>query len=814
MCNCNEILRNYFYKLKIKYQVFIGVITIILINLLLITFTITLNVFLLSNSAYKDIVNNLDNMEFDELVYYSIAAENGNMHLNEFMRTYIAVVGDFKRLLGARKNTFGVINSNLIDASLPNFMVHYDDYNPSTSDISKTMVYFSPSMTKAQLTSDSGVQQEIKLVKSVSPILVSSQNIKIFNYMYEEQETNPNYFNKIVIVNYKRNTIFVYPGNATEINQNIDLNDVKTYIQTKYILMRQMVEGTVKIRPNSNFNFTTVKSALFLPLFAESDIFQDFFISGKYDFKIMTCFNVYDNVDSVTLENYLDKIDETVFIFSKESPSFAVYDALLAGVSGTYILAADYLYPYKLITDYQCQKLLYQRNYNMIEASIPINDLSNCFNNTRPNGDVDLNDITTYMSEKEQIFYLNNLFNNLISFPVSNSTKFIINQKEEDTFNTPLLSYNIANETLVSIDSLSFKLLKSYSPFSSYNMFQYYYPITNIKLTFVLRDEQLFSNDKRYVFMKSIGNFIISFAGSLIICYVILGFIICHLIKSMNLIDKPLNLINDAVQSISEKDKFVEAKSSLEKYIYDTNNDEVIDEFVELITIILDMIEGNMNLRQEMTQTGLCKLKMEEEKINREFEMIKLNNLYLLEDIILEQAEKKNIFNDILKINLDKEIFEDEKVRVCSIFMGIFERHRKNTKRSRANKYDLSKSLKLNENGIYLKFPKFPFKQRIGNKEERKLRSLNKRMLNNKPDDEEILKTDEDCFSTSTDNEDEEINVFNFEEKQKSKIKKMFRIKDEYIIGKLRRPENILFKAYSNLKHHVRNAFVTNFNNE
>jgi hypothetical protein len=203
------------------------------------------------------------------------------------------------------------------------------------------------------------------------------------------------------------------------------------------------------------------------------------------------------------------------------------------------------------------------------------------------------------------------------------------------------------------------------------------------------------------------------------------------------------------------------------------------------------MIEGNINLKQEITSNELYKIKIEHENLNREFELVKVNNIIIHEEIINEQVEKKNYLNDILKINLDKEIMKDAKVRNCDTFIKLIEKQKRMTKRSQFNTFNVINPSDHKEFNIYT-FMKLDLDSDKKNDIRRSsiIRSTVKseRQLINSSSS-----SDEDDLAEC----DEDFDYFaNIEEKLNEKIKKVMVIKNDYILGKLRNKQNPLFNAY------------------
>lgn len=804
MCNFNEILSTSFYKLKIKHQVFLGIISIILINLLLITAIISLNVFMLSNSAYKDVINTLDNQEFDELAYFTMASEYANMHMSGLIGSYGSLLARMK-INFELKGNLGLLDSTFAELHYPNFILHIDEYNFKLGNnliLQKEdkILYYSPSRSYENLKSDPSFQNQIKIMKSLIPVIKFSFYINLFNqkvsFIGKPYDT---IINSMILVNYQHDVLFYFPGNKANINKNIDLNDLKAYVKKKNLEKAKTIElfsGIGANPPKSISN--TVKYLSSIPLYLEDDIYPSFYSSdNNFNLKTLSSLNLYINSNrslNISLDNYLDVFDHSIFLLSEKSSDDLIFDFLSYQIPAMNVFKVDYLYPYKLYNSFQCDYLVFSRNYSQLEKKTK--KFSECFSNDHRDQD------TFYASDLDDVFQNLNLFND------NNKNKSITNSSQEnfsyqpdiDVFKSKISAHSSTINRRVVINGMNYKIRKTNSPLSSYSFFKFMYPISYNYITIALKNEGLLDNHKRYLFTKSVGNFIFSFFGSIIICYVIIIFITFYLVKVMALIDKPLHIINNAVQTISEKDLFNEAKSELEKYIYDTSNDKVIDEFVDLITIILDMFEGNMNLKQETTLIDDIRLKMDEDNLYKDFELVKRNNLIILEERITELVEKKNYFNDILKINIEKDIITDEKVRSSKSFMRVYEKYARDFNKSELNKLKLN-GVEIYEDRMKLKFGQIPY-----NKKTQKVSSIQRITILN-------TKLENAQYSSDYDSQEEE-NVFEIEEIIKKKVKKLYTVRDSFMLGKLRKTENSLFYAYEKMKNMAFNehAYKKDFN--
>jgi hypothetical protein len=814
MCNFNFSLKQLYYSLAIKHQVFVGILGIVLVNLIAVTLVITLIVFLLSISAYKDIIGILENQEFDQMSYFGIATEYANIYYSDFFKIYSTELANFRYSLGKLGN-LGILNSEFVSKKFPNFLVHSDVMKVEDSNNINRMTYFSKKYTMEELKEDKDFNKE--LVKINSMVLMIALSQKFYGFSNIEGITKFPLYEKILMLDYEKQVIFSYPDNSLIVNNNLDTKDVLEYVQTQYIHNHQFINYMQKNLNASYFqiNQNFKDSIRYLPLFQEKDIYENFFESEKYSaqdvpIKSLSFSNIYKNRLNIREDNYLDNIYSNVFVLSTKSISDLIYDNL-ASQTGSYdILITDYSYPYNIYTVFQCQKFLYTgNNFNITEIK-EFRTLKDCFKGKSDITPIDISS-NTKNSDFEKFADIYNLFRETEEFPISKQTNTLLNSIEDKRLIDHLSMKTRSLSLRMLIHNKRYKIRKSYLPLTSYKFFKYFYPITNIKLSFIMKNEGNFINTKNDLFMHSTGNFLLSFVGSLIICYLIIGLVIYFLIKVMAFIDKPLNIIDDALKTISDVDKFNKAKIDLENYIYDQNYNTVIDEFVELITIILDMIEGNMNLKHELTHNEQLKIKMDKEEVNKEIAMVKMNNIIVLENVILEKLENDNFFYEILKISLENEILLDKNVKNCEGFVSLVKSHINKAKKSKLEKLKIS-NLVYYEDFEPFVIPTFKF-NKIFHKEAKMILTKKSTVIDGninlqnagnliKKSSKKILDEIVSSSHSSDDTENEDCNkdckfdpVY-----QKKMIKKMMNIKDNYFLSKLKNPKNPLFLAYTKMK--------------
>jgi len=115
----------------------------------------------------------------------------------------------------------------------------------------------------------------------------------------------------------------------------------------------------------------------------------------------------------------------------------------------------------------------------------------------------------------------------------------------------------------------------------------------------------------------------------------------------MSVINDPLVLIENTIQKLSDPKDFYIAKNLLEAHLEKEEN-KMIDEINDLISIILDVIEGNIiNKQKEKDDNGNADIN------NNTQESESLSNFIIFEEVILEMLEKNNFLYEILEEDID-----------------------------------------------------------------------------------------------------------------------------------------------------------------
>jgi hypothetical protein len=755
MCNYSEIFKKFYYQIRITHQIFIGVFFIMSAALFLVTFVITFNVFLISNTTYKDFINIFDNAEYQQLTLFSVTVEQAHIQHIDCYKDNTNIFKHFYNNLIAHPEL--QINTKYINEIYNNPVVHFSDYKNNEDKI----VFFSPTKDKAALLSTPEVLLNINIFANLYMLV---RKYKIFNCFIYEHDLN--YFETIVFIDYSLDLIFVYPPNALDIQDLLNNNiQLRSYIKDREI---DLLDKTFKLRNNIGIPINEDN----LPFYEEDVIFSSF---AKQGFKALTLTsnkNVISNTVT-TLQSFL--------ILSRTTIADSVYDPTALKVQGARMIVTDYQSNYKIYSQFQCGFLHFEFDYDYIELS-QLDNLGDCLaqvqNSVHQN---DLNKSAFYFNL--DLFNSDNIDSNNTNSIIQNFTNVLLYNKNPLFF----LLYKMR----FTLNTTQYKMKKIILPITNKYLTNHYYPIQNIYYAYLFKSEGYFKNNKSLIFVRTVSNFFNSLTLSLLTSYLIMGFVAYQLYKVNSLINTPLKLIHDTVQSISDKTKFKESKAKLEDYTI-KNTNCYIDEFVDLIVIILDLVEGNINLSEPLTDTNYYKVILEAENNYREFEIIKINNIIVLEGVILQKDEKKTALKKILDQNIDELIKNDEVVTKNFTFQGILYKPRSSSKRS--NLFGTSISDINNEEKFIIKSPNIPFcDSEVKKKTERRKR--NKSVINR-------------SFSSSAseDSEEEEEeggnnanNNTNLNDMFTNKPPKKLIISDEIILNMLNHKHNPLYNKFKEL---------------
>jgi hypothetical protein len=780
---CTSFLQEHINKLKTKHQLIIGILGIIGVNMFLIIVMIILSVFMLSNSAYKDVLNFFDKQDFDQMTFFSLATESAKMHINELTRNTVQVIANFRKHL-RNSEGLGNISSNIVDIK-SNLVVHIDD----RSELLDQIVYFSPSKTKKDLLADQKFLKEINYMRQLYPFLVLYRNSNIFNFNLNGGPFNRiTNFESVIIPLYDLDVIF-YMNSANQtstINKSIDLSDLKDYFILKFNEEISNIEYFSEIFPNPNYNLNSAEASRKLiyefPILLEKGHYPDFYVSKitnnelyKYsntEFRIQVFSNIfYDEKVEIEDSEDFEKFNETVIMTSpKGIDMFTDFMSLI--IKTNLNIITEPFYPYKLLTPFQCVVLNYAADFEDKYLQFNPMYVADCFDNkTRI-----YNQNSHYYgkSDKYEFFNILGLFEDQ-DIIITKNIKSVIEEMQYMRAVNSYATYYGSLSRRVELKNVMHKIVKTYIPFTTFRLFNYIYPVSSIFSNFAIKHEGFLENNKRYLYMKTIGSFIISFVVNLAVSYIIIYFVIWNIIKTIKIIQEPLEELTEATNNLSNKTVFEKKRNELEKYVNSTKPEEYIDECAELIDIALQLLDGSLDFKPDFTNDEKLRVKLEQEDFNREFYLVKTNNLVYDENKILKGLDENNYLNQIIRIEFDKAKIADEVVKKCHIFNKVYDNFRNSIK----SKKPLMNSVvvEIPEQKLKLKFEPLPFTTTYAN-----------------------VKTKRSFIFTQDpyleDQEEEENFDINQKVSDEYIMENEYRIRDWYIERFLNRKENFLYKEY------------------
>lgn len=688
MCNfASKAFWDYYYSRKTPDQVSISICFVLAFIIIIIVSIITINIFILINLSYKDLVNLLDNDEFTQISFLGLSAQYKYKYSNDLALDYSNVLKKFQENL----NSDFIITST----SNENLLRHYDDIKGNTKQYYYT--YYSTKYDKGSLFSTAKFKEVFKIVSNMIPLIENYLNF------YFIPENKNKIFSQILVSFSEFELIFVFS------DKTLDNFNFKLKYQE---LMKNIIENT----ENTIINIQKISNQDLKSFFDQNYLIENLPVKSLEITENLQTLNtnVFDQlihsssfVQSSNFYNFRKQITSTVSFFSKGYSEEIFFDNTSTLIPSTFILVSDSFYNYSLLTKFQCKKLIFSGNYLIDDLkNHTFETILDCF------PFVSFDDYTLSTFKDSSVFsYELNVLPKLTNLDNENIFK-LITYTEVDYYNdiNKVLMLSFVKKLL--LNTKSYKIKRILAPFSSFSNFNYYYPATYSHNIFVLKSDGYYSTHKKYIFNNSISIFISSLILSMlasILTLFVLIFFLCFRVRPH--ITTPLKLIQEALTSISDKNKFKEAKNNLNDYTSPKRRDK-IDEYVDLIQIILKMIEGNLNLIEEITPSMLFRLKIEENELGNEFEMINLNNIMIFEEQIIQKIEKKSHLNEILSKKIET-VFLGEDLRNNEIFNNVLLKELKNKNLSGISTQNIKNELIYNTTNFVGSTLKFPFDYKI-----------------------------------------------------------------------------------------------------
>jgi len=498
--------------------------------------------------------------------------------------------------------------------------------------------------------------------------------IKFINEIRLFLETNKResqkYFEQFMILDFKNEIVFLYPAKQFNVTKQFSLMEfAKENVQSAYI---------IDLNRFKNLTNTTFVNKEFLnddyffrntPQLIQTSKYNEFFNRKEKNINnYLVNSNYFKQGVNLTQSNLLSHLNSGVYTLFQSRYVNTIMDDILSSYKGESYLHSGIEFPYSISSNYFCNRLRYQKelNYSQVIGDKQMN-LNDCFISKSFN-----TFLRETIDDKEMFFKEMDL---KMSYDKEVDNEAYSKIMEEDWL------IHQTSYKKIYLDNKQYKVKRTIFPLSTsnpINNFNYFYPTTNLELIFYLKDQGTIEQISKYAYKTTIAYFTINFAWTFFFVWIVFFYIFYFILDMMDIVEKPIILINNAIQTISILDDFKKAKRNMEIYILQTD-DEKVEEFKELIGLILDMIEGKVN-NDNQRKNDLINI--------YDFEMVKMNNYILLEDIINERMQRSSYLNEILSVNLN-DIFGDDSFKLSAgKIEGILRNSCAQTNSNQSNRYN------------------------------------------------------------------------------------------------------------------------------
>lgn len=621
MCDCFLHL-----KLAPQFKCQLLFISVFLYSLLIGLFSLMF--YLISLSIYKDIVNNIDTYEVDELSYTELYLENNQLILEEAHKDAISVVA---RL--------------------------FQNYN--RADIYEHFI-------KNNI--NNNANKTYTILEHLSFYLTLIQNLFITHAPYSQ--ISGNIVNCFFYQDNKGNECFNFNSSTKKLNflEIKNFTNLKEYLKSTTNKIIKNINELKPIFPNILSSFDNPYTLpVFDELFTSERPDNDLFKNAK-----SITYSIISKENSPISGSTFTNNEEfyAFFILENQSTSDLIYDYLVDSNLGIDLLKSNYLFPYQLHNPSYCKIIRSLSEDEVIEKTYT--NIDECFDSERKIGNYQ-------GSNYKDITFLEDFLTNfkLFSLPkikaqnseegINDITK-LIQATEKMIMRRSESIYNQTITLILSINNVDYKVMKSFSPLSAFKTIDYFYPFSNYSLNFLIKEQghkEYISSETTDVMLINLVNCVIYIEILMMLSIIIvLG---CNLSQFRTQIEKAVNILNDTKflngitnQNDNKTNKFIDSQERITD----------IDEFKELIQTVNEMIKGEFNYKNNVDVYYINEL-------DKDFERMKLHCVLVKEDEIRELIREKGCISEITRISLD-EIKKDKFVKKSTVFKTMISEVEKN----------------------------------------------------------------------------------------------------------------------------------------
>ena len=634
-----------------------------LIFVILIAGLMVLNIFFISSFTYKEIYKLVDLDEFNEIAFAENNIENFQLQFeNTFKNSLLSIVNLYKQLTNKTyRNSF---------YKQKNYDFNLTFWNGNTNDSifnepNKNIIFTCHNNNDDDDDNIPCINIEDDNYNFYSYLGIYLENIFYNKKIFMNTSRNGNLMHLLILCDFDNNLTFYYPAYTEELKKINELL-IKDYVINKITQKIKIISMFKDIFPH---NLEYYDNIFLLPFYDDdiyndndkysineynltNEIFNEEFLSNNITIKEVA-FMIIPKINKeneeyldINFENINENIGQIFLLVGIEECSNIIFNYLNNQNSGIFLLRTNYLFPYELYHKGSCKKIYKQglKNYKSIDVD-NLKYLDECFD--KNNKLAKFKNYTTYdkLIEDFSIFR-----NNISKYYNSNIVKLYNNiekqilQKKSSSYSKTIIKRTILND-------VNFKIAKTYSPLNAIYQINYFYPIDNIKMDILIKNEkfsEIILKGSKAIMNKNIMIGIMILILCVIISEVIILIILRFFTDELN---KPLDIINNPyfLTGQIKEEEYENKNKSLNKRNIISDKKIHIDEFKELIKSVSEALKSETEYKQTINKQDEDDMKLEMEYLNKEFEKNKIFNIMVDENKINNILEESNYSNEIIK---------------------------------------------------------------------------------------------------------------------------------------------------------------------
>ena len=653
---------SYLQSARLSSQTKFALIIISLIFVVLIVAAMMLNIYLIASFTYKEIYKLIDLDEFNELTFAENNLENAQLQFeNTFKNTLLTIVNLYKEL--------------------SNGTIKIDFYGEFNKDFNL--------ITWEDLKNNNSTHNPKKNLFSSKNLLNDDENYNFFSYLgiylekifsYKKIFMNINndpLMYLLVFCDYKNNFTSYYPAYTDRVRQ------FDAYVIKKYVIKRiaQKVKDIVMYKDILN-KLDYYNDLFLLPYYDEDKDNDNYLFNGYnltyeiFDEEFLNETNIkineisfmivpekemssgdYINID---LSNINENIAQIFLLIGINGTNEVIYDKIINQQDGLSLLRTEYLFPYELTSKQNCYNILLlglnenDEQYKNIVSNTNFSQLKYLDDCLDKNSTIEkyekykiYSDYSTYDKIVEDFsIFTNNISksynSNIVKLYKSIEQKYL--QKQDTSFNKTITRTGIINNQ-------NFKIKKTYSPLNIIHQINYFYPIDNIKMNILIKNEDYSTfllSENRDIMNGILLAGITYLVTSVLILEIIIIIILSYFAEELN---KPLDILNKPsfITGQIKEGEYENYNKSINKHNNTSDNKIHIDEFKDLIKSVSEALKSETEFEQKINKQEEDDMKLEMENLNKEFEKNKIFNIMVDENKINNILEENNYSNEIIK---------------------------------------------------------------------------------------------------------------------------------------------------------------------